>query len=493
MTKRLLKKLFLQKSNFVSAVKLLFIFDNLGKIAVFFRSVVITAVLGFSRLTDLYYYLTSIFSILFGVISDAMTNAIVPFIQRKETKKDKLNFVNSTFFSLLVLLGSISIIFIVFYPNLMNVLAPGIDQMGNGRLFVSAIATTCIIKLFIRCFDGYLRAEEIFGMTSVSNLINGLLSLLLLLLFLNRNSTFIVIAPLLSSMIAVILYLYIIPKQKFTFDKEVFTLFSLSLPLVFGGGLSVLNNFIDKWFASGLDEGTLTVLSYGFLIVTQVRLVINGPIAAASSSFFTSHIINKNYSRLQQRLNNISDSFCSLFTLLLLGFLLVGQNGLEFMFYIGNADLTNVNMLFKLTGLYFPMIYFSAITSVSIFIFFANNNTFIPALAIGLSITINIVLNFLFVRHFGAYALCISTAFAAVVYNLILVIYAKIKYKLYFYRLKHYFIVITLSLYVPIYSLNSHSIHFYINFILAVLCIIYLFASGMLNRYTFLFFKKKKL
>jgi len=233
------------------------------------------------------------------------------------------------------------------------------------------------------------------------------------------------------------------------FDTEVFSLLRFALPLIIGGSIGVINNFVDKGFASTISEGHLTVLDYGYKITLQVRSAISGPIAGAIFTFISKEISQGHFESVQIRLNKVINLFVVSFILIILTYFYIGQFGLDLLFLHGNVNAGNTQILYEITMIYFPIVIFASIQSVVITIFYSLKKTIFPTVLSIISMILNMVLNFIFVKQFGAYALASSTLLVSILHTTGCSIYLKKYHNIDSISIKH--ILLSLLIIITIY------------------------------------------
>lgn len=109
-----------------------------------------------------------------------------------------------------------------------------------------------------------------------------------------------------------------------SFDKDAVTLIKRSIPLLLSGGLGVINTFVDKSFSTVFEAGILTILSYATMIVTLTGSILTNAIGGASYSFIASEIAENKKESVINRVNQINFFFLSIFSLICLGFIVLG-------------------------------------------------------------------------------------------------------------------------------------------------------------------------
>ena len=456
--KNVLNKL-IRKNTLKEAVLILFFVENFSKVTKFLRSVVISTVYGFSRINDAFNYAYSIITLSFGLVSDALLAGVIPFLNKKENKEAKLDFIYSVSLVVVVIFLIFSTFYLIFFEQFISFIAPGfVDLESRNMLFLFSILLipSSLIVVLLNTINGYFRSEKIFGITNVVNFVNSLIALvLLLLLFLYKNYLILPLAPLFGNTINLIILLFLLPKGKRSFDKEVFKLLKLSLPLIIGGGFGILNNLVDKGFASTLAIGQLTLLGYSFLINRQVYTLLTGPVSGAAYAFISDNIHKNEVEKVQERLGKILRIFFSFFSLAIVVFIFFGEFFLKILFLHGEVTLSDVNYIYQYTLIYMLSSLFTSVMSILVTVFYSYKETLIPTIISISCLLLNVLLNWIFIDSYGAYALATTTVVASIINLVLSAAYIKYKFSLNVWDTKTFFIMTFQCLFVLFYIING--------------------------------------
>lgn len=423
---------FLKKSNFQQAVKILFIFDNIAKVLSFLRNIIITTQFGLSKITDSFNFATTIITTPINLISDAILAGVIPFLNERKTDQQKVNFIYSVALLNIILLMISSILFYFFYDFIIKLLAPGFSDKEIKYVYEFSIVLliSAHFQLFMKAMEGYFRAEKIFGVSNIINFISAVVSLVTLWLFIEKQFIFIVLSQLIGILIGFIFFLLVIPKKVTGLDKEVIKLIWFSLPLILGGGMGVINNFVDKGFASNLNPGDISALTYSFLIITLVGSTVTSPVAGAAYSFISTLIAENKLEAVQEKVKKFSNILLVIFILILILLQNFGLYGLNLVFLRGQMTEENVKLIFELMLIYFPINLYTGAGGLIIQIFYSFKKTVIPTIVSLTFIIMNIILNFLFVGKYGVYTLATTTLLTSIFSTIALNIFLKRKYSI---------------------------------------------------------------
>lgn len=444
----------LQKNSFREAVLWVMILENLSKILGFGRNIAMATLVGFGKITDIFNYVFSTVNQFFNLFADALLAGVIPFLQDKESEQDKHNFVLSALGVFFLFFSLLALIFLGAIQYGFQWIAPGFDPVLDQPLalkFTLLLIPTAFLSLYLQLVNGYLRSEKIFGLSSLSYFVNALVGLCLLMLFLPQYQWILAGSILIASLFSALMTLILVPMSWTKWDPDALKLFRFSLPMVFGGGVGIINNFVEKGFASLLRPGELSTLQTSFNLVTQVKALIAGALIGVLFSFIAEAVSKGDRAEVQRRVDQVANSLNIGWTLTLLAFSFCGSWGLGLLFGHGHMRPEQVQQMFELCMLYLPGIALGSYASMGIQILYSNKRAGGKQLALSLSLlALTMLSNFLFAAHFGAVALVLSAS---------LISSAAMSLCLHFLIAKDYQIYIlrpsTMVLYVLLFSLSA--------------------------------------
>lgn len=432
-----------EKSNYSQAVKILFIFDNLAKILNFAKNIIITAALGFTKIPDAFNLSRSINGTFYNTISNALLAGTLPYLNEREDIQEKINVLYSLVILIVGFFSIISILIIINFNVIIDVLAPGFDGEQKKLVYIFFLLQLplSIITVFTNAFESYFRSEQIFGITNVIKFFISVIAFLLMFFFIKTNYYFLAIGPLVGTVLGFIYFLSLIPKKMTRFDKGVFSVIKFALPLVLGGSFTIINSFVDKGFSSTLPTGQLTTMDLAGRLLEQIKGLVAGPIIGALYAFISLSITKKEFNSTQERLTKVTNTLITLFSIIYVIYILWGKWGLSLIFEHGMVESENVKLLFEVTLILLPLCF--SLQNITILVLYSFKNAKLPTITGIVSMALNIVLNYIFVKRYGIFALVSSTLLVVLVNAFICAYYVKIKYHLFIYTKKHLVITIT--------------------------------------------------
>ena len=429
-----------KKTSFNNNIKIITLFNVLIKITNFLKQILITNILGFTILTDIFYYATAIISTPLNVIFEAITVGILPLFKKDKSISDSKKMILSLFLMLNIFLLLAMTIFILLLKPLSTLFDQSIisntEHFNLFRTFCILLACTNGIYLFIRLSEEFYRSRESFFLAELNLFLINLFNLIILYFFLKKHILFLGFTGTLTTGLVVLVnffYLYnkrAIIKEVKIFTKKNFNLLKFSSPLVISGSFGIVNNLIDRTFATLFPSGSLTLLTYSFLIVFNLRTLISIGFSTPLYTYIAKHTITQNKTKIQQKIKEVVLMISIIYAIAFIGFLLVGYFFLKLLFLRDTTNLAQIQMMNTMIIIYFPTIVLNTIMVICTQIFLSNNNSKFPAGVSLLTTSLNIALNFTLIKVVGIYGLPLATLIASIFNILLLNYFTFTKYKL---------------------------------------------------------------
>ena len=214
-----------------------------------------------------------------------MNSALFPIVSRCFTRSEEPKQTNfsKVFSGLLVFLFLLLIVFEIFMPLIINLIAPGFSKNPDKFLMTinfSRLSFPFVLFICLTSLAGsYLNTLGKFAAMALTPIILNLTLILLLIIFFNFSSEKIFVSKILSFSISIAGLIQIIwlilnlnnvkleinIKEIFQFSKinsDIKKLLILLLPAIIGNGAYQINLLIDMILASTLPDGSISYLYY---------------------------------------------------------------------------------------------------------------------------------------------------------------------------------------------------------------------------------------
>ena len=442
-----------QKLKFSDNIKIITIFNIITKLTNFLKQILITNILGFTILTDIFYYAMTIVTTPINIIFEAITAGLIPLFKRDKSIVDSKKMLLSLFLMLNIFLLIGTIVFSLLLNPLSNLfdksIISNIDNFKLFKIFCFLLAFTNAFYLFVRLSEAFYRSRENFFLPELNLFLINLFNLVIIYLFLKKHILFLGISGLITNGLVVLAnFFYIYSKFKAIKEIKIFTrknfnLLKFSIPLIISGSFGIVNNLIDRTFATLFPNGSLTLLTYSFFIVFNIRSLISTGFLTPLYTYIAKYTINADKKKIQQKIKQVVFQISIIYIIAFIGFLLVGFFFLKLLFLRETTHLEQIKMMHLMIIIYFPTIFINIFINICVQIFLSNTNSKLPAITSFLTMNINLALNFILIKIMGIYGLPLATLIAVTLNFLLLNYFTSNKYQLKVISFTSYLIIVS--------------------------------------------------
>ncbi len=423
-------RLFLQATLLIAALNLLSRFLGLG------REIVIAHQFGATVATDAYLVAFTIPNILFMVFAQALATVVVPVFTEYKSKGQlglAWNVSSSVINLLVVVLTTVTVVGILAAPVVVRLVAPGFDAEATA---LAVELTRIIFPLLIfagitTAFNGFLNANNIFGIPAFTGTVNNVV---IIVAALTLGSLYgihgLALGTVLGMAASALVQVPSLYQAGFRFRSQfnwrhpgVQKIFHLMVPITVGIAISQLYILIDRVLASMLVEGSIAALNFGTrLIQLPVSLFVLALSTAVFPTLTTWAAEGKQeeiLAAMQRALRMI------IFTTLpaAAGLIVLRFPVVKLLFERGAFDEQATAMT-----AYAVMFYSVGLTGLAANIlltrgFYAFQDTRTPVKLLGANVLLNLVLSLLLMGPMQLGGLALASSIAALVNTILLVYY----------------------------------------------------------------------
>ena len=396
------------------------------KVSGFIRESIVAKEFGASSETDAYFLAFGFITLVVAMISTGFNNVFLPmYIKSRANGTNNgdsnanalLNWTMIIFVGISVLGWFFSSAFVPFiYGNMSaatEVLAVEMTQIFFA--FMTMIALSGLL-------DSYLQSRRIFVPSQVAKLLATLMAALFALFFSDIWGIFsLVYGFIAGTVMGVLIQLFFLVRSDykwqpvFRMEREFKIAFlALIVPSLLNSVVGQVNLFVNRFFASGTGDASVTYLNNSSLIISIPNAIYATTLAA---------IIFTLMSEQTENINKFRDTVfrgmeISLVTLLpiAIGLLVVGDAAIAFIYERGKftaADTANTHLALLL---YLPIIVFQGMQLILSRSMYARGKTAVVFRISVTTIAVNILLNWLLVDKYGYPALAISASVVSIYY-----------------------------------------------------------------------------
>jgi putative peptidoglycan lipid II flippase len=394
------------------------------KALAFYKETVIAGNFGLSEVLDTFFVAILIPSFVQSVFLSSLTNLFIPnYIAELKNNGNKSSF-QSVIFLMTFAVSIISIVLACFFIDFfLEVVFPGKTetyyQLVENQLFI--ILPSLVFWGFSSVISGILEVENRFLVSTLSQLF-PLLTMLLFLFFLNDSLGNMVLAygTLTGSVIGFSYLLYFSLRYKDLSLSRPFLntnsrMMLMQLPSkITSSFLSMMNGFIDKFFAGQLIVGSIAALNYGNRVpafgVTIVIMAL-GSVLLPHFSRLVNEDLKSAYHYLFKILKLVLVIGLIVVILAIFSSDWIVQIWLERNEFT-HQDTLKVSTIQKILLANVPF-YLCTLIMVK-FLTSINKNKFMAQISF-VNLLVNIILNMIFIKYYGVFGLALSTTFVLII------------------------------------------------------------------------------
>lgn len=401
----------------------------------FFKEMIVANTFGLSELLDTFYIAVLVPSLISGVFLGSFHSVFIPnYVNELKLQKNIGSFQTTSF---LVTIG-VSLLFLIIAFLFTDVYIETFFH-GHTQEYYDLIKSQfyfvapCILFWgFSSILSGLLTIDDEFRFTTI-NAIFTPISIIVCLLFFKEELGNVVLAigMLIGSFLSFLLLLFVAIKrniihlEKPDFVSANIRMLFRQLPAKLSSSLMAgINPLVDQYFSAQLVIGSIAALNYGIKIPSFAISIVGAALGNVLLPYFSKHAIDNRveaFKKLQMILKYVTiGSIVVLLILFLLSTpiitLLFERNAFT------SSDTMIVSRIQQMYLLQIP----SFVTGVIMIKFLTsiNKNNFMVFTAV-LTLMMNVVLNYIFIKIMGVYGLALSTSIVSITNSILLYIYIK--------------------------------------------------------------------
>lgn len=412
------------------------VFTFLSKFLGFIREGIIAYFFGASQLVDAYLMAISLPSLLLGFFTCFATAFTPLYIEQKE--KSSKSTANKYMNSVLIFVGVVSICFIsltvLFAPQIIKIATPGFseEQIKLTTVFFKISVWDILFLSILNIYASFLQANDKFSYVSASMLFHSLIQIIFTLCAGFLNVIFLVYGYVFADVIYLFVLVVFSVKNGYKFYgfefNHIKNLIILVFPIFISSMLTVFNSYIDKVFATYLNEGVIACLNYANMIITFIVMMLNTGLVTMIYPYFSKLITNNDMYRLNNLIIKALKYIIILFTPSTIGLFFLATPVVELLFGRGAFGEDAIVITSNILKFYSFSIFMIGIYDILFRLLYASKKSSVVLFSSVITVFTNVFFNFIFVKKFGYSGIALGTTLSYVI--TIVILYFNIK-KLY--------------------------------------------------------------
>lgn len=428
------------KSRFLKLVGIVAMINIAARLMGFAREVIIGYQYGTTYHADSIIAAFTIPNFIYLVLGGAVTTAFIS-VYSKLNKSIKDDFVQTIFTLLSIVVGTLTILFMIFPEFWIQLFFSGMSQEAitlTTKLFLWTAPATFFLVLSIG-LSGLHNVHENYRLSTFSTfLFNGVYLVIGVGLTPWLMEYSYALGATLGSVFMFIILFYNIKKQRlmplhFKVVKlpETKRFMKLAFPLIFGGATIQFYLIIQRIYAADLGGGAIASLNYASKMTQFPQAVLMTAVTTIIYPLLAKAAGEGDFARLDK---SYKKGFRLLTLLLIPASIFIffyAKEMITFIFEYGNFNQDSTNATYPLLQMFSLSVLSLAVNMYVTRFFYALENTLLPIVLNVISVFgINILVISLFIDTMGGLAIALGTVISTVINMILLIIFAKFKLNL---------------------------------------------------------------
>ena len=374
------------------------------------KSSIVALNFGVSIEMDAFNLANNIGIFIYSFIGAGVTTVLIPTLINNEDREGINIFVSVLYTSAFILL----IVVQIFKKPIINILSTGRNEF---IVITSNIMLVTLITQYIQSFmgttDAIFQCSGRFNIPKLITLLNSIVLVILLLFIKNITIYKYTFLILISTIINVLIHIYLAIKGGYNFsykldikNKKFIEMMKVFMPTVLSTGLYQVSLLIDSMISSRLGTGSRSKLSYS----NNIMIIINTVILSNVMTYFYPKIAGEiNKDNGQNKLFDLSILINCIMILIVVGFVLVGKNGIAILYQRGKFTEDITEIVYICTLIYIIGIPSNAFRDLIYRYFYANSDTLTPFKNSIIISCLNIGVSIILAKYIGLYGIILGT------------------------------------------------------------------------------------
>ncbi|HZK72342.1 MAG TPA: murein biosynthesis integral membrane protein MurJ [Clostridia bacterium] len=411
----------------------------ISKLLGFIREMIMANFYGTSYIVDAYVMATTIPSIIFGGIFGAVAIAYMPTyskIHRKDGETGSNKFTSQVINIIVILSIIASLIGIFLSDQIVQIFASGFEgeTAKLTSFFVKITFTYVVFTATGNILGSYLNYKGIFLKPIIAGYFQNL-AVIVVIIISSFSTHYILALGMLIGAGLRLIYLFIISTKagykytpSFSFNKTVRSIIGLAIPVFIGTYIDQINTFVDKTLASRLPEGSVAALNYGMILVGLFTGLTVTLLVTMIYPRITKASTNEDWADFNDVIEKGMNVIIIISVPISFGIIAFSDEVVQIVYERGAFDAFATGITAGAFFYYGIGLVFFSLNALFVKIFYSLHNTKVSIICAGLSVIINVSLDFLLIGPMAQDGLALATSIAASVNTLLLYYWIKYKY-----------------------------------------------------------------
>lgn len=403
----------------LQTIIILMIGTVLSKVLGFVRELIVAYRFGAGVISDAFVLTNGIPGILFSAIGVAISINFIPCCSKLTLDSDR-DYFTSNLLNLLLIILLFGCILVCLFPRyVLIIFASGLNQETERYAIVMLrIVVFSIIPIVCTSLlQAYNQMKNEFVTTSIQGIVVNIC--IIIFTFLSNNDTYFIlsIGLLFGNFIGMFLSIGAAYKNNFTYsfvlqpnDSTIKCLILLTIPLLAESVISNLCLLADRQFASYLDSGTISGLSYAGNLANIAGTMITSSIVTTTYPKFSKMLVSENYDSFSNEFVKYALIICYILTPVSMFMCFNAEDIVTLLFEHGEFSSSATKIVSESLICYSIGVLPMGLLAYLIRGFYVMNDTKTPVKIQVLALSSNIIMNFITVKYFLHIGIALSTS-----------------------------------------------------------------------------------
>lgn len=402
----------------------LIILNLIGKIFSFIREMIFSFTYGTGPITDAFNTSTTAATLIFSVITYALSKTYIPTYNEVIKKDGDLageKFTNNLLNFSLFFTTIIMILGLVFAPFIVKLFAAGYsgEKLRIATIFMRAVILTIYPNVYAAILSAYLQIKGDF-LTPALPLV--ILNIILGITVIVSGGSVMVMA--IGIFLAYLLQYFLFPravksvgfrrgKITFAIDENVKKMLILSIPTTFSMAAVYISTIVDQSFASIVaPDGGVSIINYALKLLRIVSSTFIVPFKITAFPLMGKLVADGDIKGMKDLLSSTLVRVMILFIPSIIGMMVLARPIISFVYFRG--EFTYADMIATSDVLFYYTLYLigPAIVDLLYLSFFSHQDTKTPTIISFIQLGINIYLDYALSMRYGLVGLALATTFS---------------------------------------------------------------------------------
>lgn len=391
----------------------------------FGREIVLAYFFGTSFVVDAYLMASSIPSILFGWLTSLSVSftPIYTDIREKYGVEESKQFTNNIISLIFVISILCILVGFLFNRQIVSITASGFEgevfELTSKYLNISI--WTVLFVAPTQVLTSYLNCNNCFIQSSVATLVISSAQLLTIIVAGIFDSILLIYGVVISNILNfIIVYIFSYKcdfrlKPKLAFTQEIKQSSIIVIPIFISSMINQISAFMDKSFASGLIEGSISALNYGSIMYGFIFSVFSIAVITMIYPMLSQAVSEGNIDKLKEIFSKGTNIIIILFVPITVGAIIFARPAISFVFERGEFGSSSVTMTTSAFIMYSIGLLAVALRDVIIKVFYSMKDTKSTLSISAFALLLDLIFNIILIKPMGHAGLALGTSLSAII------------------------------------------------------------------------------